>query len=183
MEEKNSDSTKHIPDIVDSNLPEVMASLQMLNVTSNVSSPSSNKRVLRRRLPRPVAAEILNRRCSLKPKKRRSSEIESEDDIREYYLDKSIKKKPNCLETIFEENEDTNENTHFMSAKRFKRMIQFQQEPTDSKLKKRRAKVKKVFGSKAAYKHKYRRHTMQTLLDKLNGIRSESPVNVNTDIK
>lgn len=99
--------------------------------------------------------------------------MESEDQIKEYYLDKTVKKYNNSLETIFEgsEKDDSSQSTT-MSVKRFKRMIQFTAQPTDSKLKKRRDKVKKVFGSKINHKKK-RKVSMQALLDKLHGSRSD----------
>lgn len=53
-----------------------------------------------------------------------------------------------------------------MSVKRFKRMIQFTTEPTGTKLKKRKDKVKKIFGTKLNLKKK--KVTMNSLLKKLN---------------
>lgn len=104
--------------------------------------------------------------------------MESEDQIKEYYLDKTVKKNTNALETIFEERDDSSQSTTCMSVKRFKRMIQFNQEPTDSKLKKRRDRIRKVFGSKVNYK-KRRTISMQALLDKLNGLQNGLPKEMN----
>lgn len=74
-----------------------------------------------------------------------------EENIKEYYLDKKINKKIN-LETIYEESDNADDDIGMrMSAKRFKRMLLFSQ--TASKVKKRRAKIKKVFGSKEISKH------------------------------
>lgn len=68
-----------------------------------------------------------------------------EENIKDYYLDKKINKKIN-LETIYEESDNASDDTGVhMSIKRFKRTLLFS--PTISKLKKRRAKIKKVFGS------------------------------------
>jgi DNA anti-recombination protein RmuC len=108
--------------------------------------------------------------------------MQSEDQIREYYLDKTVKRHANSLETIFEEKDDTSQTTTYMSAKRFKRMIQFTTEPTDSKLKKRRDKVKKVFGSKVNYR-KRRKISIQALLDKLNGLHNDLPASNPNEIK
>ena len=124
-------------------------------------------------------------RCSLRPSKRTCSETldnskkkahTEETDRKEYYLNKNLKRKLNNLETIYEEKDDPSECITYMSVKRYKRMIQFQEEPTDSKLKKRRAKIKKVFGSKISFKRKCA--SMQMLLDKLNGIKAESPTKI-----
>lgn len=179
MNEKQINMAKS--DTTDNNLPAVVASLEMLTVNANLTGTQENKRVLRKRIPRVVPNENLNRRCSTKPKKRTSSEMETEEDITGYYLDKTIKNKPNCLETIYEEKDDISENSIYMSAKRYKRMIQFQQTPSDSKLKKRKAKIKKVFGSKINFKRRYT--SMQMLLDKLNGIRAKSPAKTEKEVE
>lgn len=105
---------------------------------------------------------------------------EDEINVTDYYLNRNLKRRLNNLETIFEEN-DISECTTYMSAKRYRRMIQFQQKPSDSKLKKRRAKIKKVFGSKINFKRKCT--SMQMLLDKLNGIRAELPAKVSNEVQ
>ena len=66
---------KDAHNIVDTNLPEVMAGLEMLTVNANLSS-SENKQRLRRRIPATESNENLNRRCSLRPRKRTRSEME-----------------------------------------------------------------------------------------------------------
>lgn len=106
--------------------------------------------------------------------------MEAQDEtIKEYYLDKSINKKSNNLETIYEENDNAGDDAAIhMSAKRFKRMLMFS--PTTSKLKKRRAKIQKVFGSKIKYK---RCGSMQALVDKLNTIRESSPMKMDSELK
>lgn len=119
-------------------------------------------------------------RCSLRPKKRKISEVEAQEEtIKEYYLDRKINKKSNNLETIYEENDNTSDDTAIrMSTKRFKRMLMFS--PTASKLKKRRAKIQKVFGSKIRHK---RCGSMQALVDKLNTIRESSPMKIDSELK
>ncbi|KAG7209393.1 hypothetical protein KM043_015489 [Ampulex compressa] len=182
MDEIIVGTTKSKHELDDSNLPAVMASLELLSVDNATLPPSpGNKRILRKRIPKAVPNEILNRRCSRRPKKRTSSEMESEEDIKEYYLDKNLKKRPNSLETIYEEKDEIRESSIYMSAKRYKRMIEFQPKPSDSKLRKRRAKIKKVFGSKVNFKK--RCASMQILLDKLNGIRAESPGKIDNEVK
>lgn len=106
--------------------------------------------------------------------------MENEEQIKEYYLDKTVKKHTNSLETIFEEKEDSIQSTNFMSVKRFKRSIQFTAEPTDSKIKKRRDKIRKVFGSKINYHKKRRNVSMQALLDKLSGLQNDLSINNDT---
>ena len=102
--------------------------------------------------------------------------MENSEDIKVYYLDKSVKRSPHTLETIFEEDEKVSIDSPSqpqMSAKRFKRMINFQIKPSDVKQKKRRLKIKKVFGSKL---FRSRRMDMKDVLKKLELIRSSSPV-------
>ncbi|KOC63836.1 hypothetical protein WH47_01166, partial [Habropoda laboriosa] len=177
------------PDVVDTSLPAVTASLEMLTVNTNLPVPE--KRRVLRRLVKDDSNENLNRRCSLRPRKRTCTEMENDSTRRkgkevevkgqEYYLNRNLKRKLNTLETIYEEKEDINECTTYMSAKRYKRMIQFQENPSDSKLKKRRARIKKVYGSKINFKR--RCASMQTLLDKLSGIRAESPTKIDSEVK
>lgn len=106
---------------------------------------------------------------------------EKEGDIEDYYLNKNLKKKLNNLETIYEEKDDISESSVYMSVKRYKRMIQFNAKPSDSKIKKRKAKVKKVFGSKINLKRKYA--SMEMLLEKLNSARTDSPAKVEKEVK
>ncbi|KOX71362.1 hypothetical protein WN51_01635 [Melipona quadrifasciata] len=167
--------SKEAHDLTDTNLPAVTASLEMLTMNTNL--PSSEKRVLRKRIESNESNENLNRRCSEMQDNNKKNKARTEGiDCKEYYLNKNLKRRLNNLETIYEEKDDPSECITYMGVKRYKRMIQFQEEPTDSKLKKRRAKIKKVFGSKISFKRK--RASMQMLLDKLNGIKAESPTKV-----
>ncbi|KAL6435230.1 hypothetical protein ACFW04_005359 [Cataglyphis niger] len=154
MDEGRTDNTISKVDCFNNtSLPVVTADLAKLSIDINSSPTESTKRILRKRIPKPAAStDVLNRRCSLKPKKRKVSEMDMEEEnIKEYYLDKKINKKIN-LETIYEESDNAgNDIGMHMSAKRFKRMLLFSQ--TASKIKKRRAKIKKVFGSKDISKH------------------------------
>lgn len=182
MDKTQSATIIETHDTIDTNLPAVVAGLEMLTVTTNLPS-SENKRICKKRILKDESNEILNRRCSLRPRKRTYTEVEGnntknkvqteEIDCKEYYLNKNLKRKLNNLETIYEEKDGTNECITYMSVKRYKRMIQFQEKPTDQKLKKRRAKIKRVFGSKINFKRKCA--SMQMLLDKLSGIIGESP--------
>ncbi|XP_011690101.1 PREDICTED: uncharacterized protein LOC105451391 isoform X1 [Wasmannia auropunctata] len=170
MDENQTEKPISVDRLDNTNVPVITADLEMLTIDTS-SSSTETKRVLRKRIPKPVSTEILNRRCSLRPKKRRISEVEEQEEtVKEYYLDKNIIKKPNNLETIYEENDTAGDDTEYhMSTKRFKRTLMFS--ITASKLKKRRAKIKKVFGSKIRYKTN---GSMQALVDKLNSIRESS---------
>lgn len=188
MAETHSETTKLDHETADTSLPAVTASLEMLTVNANLTPPK--KRAILRRLSRVDPNESLNRRCSLRPRKRTWPEMESSDkkkstekegDIEDYYLNKNLKKKLNNLETIYEEKDDISESSVYMSVKRYKRMIQFNAKPSDSKIKKRKAKVKKVFGSKINLKRKYA--SMEMLLEKLNSARTDSPAKVEKEVK
>ncbi|CAL1676744.1 unnamed protein product [Lasius platythorax] len=157
MDEGQTDNTISVDCSDNTTVPVVTANLEMLTIDVNSSSTEPTKRVLRKKISKSVSTDVLNRRCSLKPKKRRLSEIDTdEENIKEYYLDKKINKKIN-LETIYEESDSSSDDTRArMSAKKFKRMLLFS--PTASKLKKRRVKVQRVFGSKIRW---YKRYDMQ----------------------
>ncbi|XP_043502346.1 uncharacterized protein LOC122524261 [Polistes fuscatus] len=177
----------------DINMPAVTAKLEMLTVNTNNTNNTNNitnaesisqtrsRKILRKRVPKIGYSDFSNRRCSLRPKKRSLEDMESDENIMEYYLDKNPKYKVNNLETIFEETGNANENFSYMSAKKYKRMIKFQPQPTDTKLKKRKTKVKRVFGSKISYRRK--RGSIDVLLDKLNYIRCNSPTNSGSETK
>ncbi|XP_017877473.1 uncharacterized protein LOC108623462 [Ceratina calcarata] len=168
-----SETIKEMNNTTETNLPAVVASLEMLTMKD-------------------VSNEVLNRRCSLRPRKRPCSEKKIHNNrkemeevetrgIKEIYTSRSVKRKLNSLETIYEEKDDANEGIIYMSAKRYKRMIQFQEKPTDSKIKKRRAKIKRVFGSKISFRRKCT--SMQVLLEKLNGIRAEASSKIENETK
>ncbi|XP_015184794.1 PREDICTED: uncharacterized protein LOC107070800 [Polistes dominula] len=178
----------------DINVPAVTAKLEMLTVDTNNTNNANNNTtnaesipeprsriILRKRIPKKSQPDSSNRRCSLRPKKRSLGDMESDENIMEYYLDKNSKYKANNLETIFEETANTNENFSYMGAKKYKRMIKFEEQPTDNKLKKRKTKIKRIFGSKINFRRKC--GSMDVLLDKLNYIRSNSPTNSESETK
>ncbi|KYN34168.1 hypothetical protein ALC56_11274 [Trachymyrmex septentrionalis] len=185
MDEKQTENPISKDHLDNTNVPVITADLEMLTIDIN-PPPTETKRILRKRLSKPSSVEndsieMVKRRCSLRPKKRRIYEVEEteEEIVKEYYLDKKINKKSNNLETIFEETQNSDDDTTIhMSAKRFKRMLMFA--PTASKLKKRRAKIQRVFGSKVRYK---RCGSMQALIDKLNTIRENSPMKIDSELK
>ena len=191
MDGTESEATSVKNDVADTSLPAVMASLEMLTVNTNFT-PFEHKKVKRRRMSSNVANEILNRRCSLRPRKRTCSEMETdsntkaqglerEANVKEYYLNKNLKKRLNNLETIYEEKDEASDSAMYMSVKKYKRMIQFDAKPSDTKIKKRRRRIKKVFGSKINFKR--RCASMLLLVDKLNSIRAESPTKMENEVK
>ena len=189
MDGTESETTEIKNDVADTSLPAVMASLEMLTVNTNLT-PFEQKKVKRRRVCPNTASEILNRRCSLRPRKRTCSEMETDSNtkaqgpeievnVKEYNLNKNLKKRLKNLETIYEENDEATDSV--MSVKKYKRMIQFNAKPSDTKIKKRRRRIKKVFGSKINFKR--RCASMLLLVDKLNSIRAESPTKMENEVK
>ncbi|XP_070159954.1 uncharacterized protein [Polyergus mexicanus] len=180
MDEGQTDNTISKVDCSNNTaLPVVTADLAKLSIDINSSPTESTKRILRKRMPKSTAkTDVLNRRCSLKPKKRKVSEMDiEEENIKEYYLDKKINKKIN-LETIYEESDNAGDDIGMrMSAKRFKRMLLFSQ--TASKAKKRRAKVKKVFGSKI--KHVVRGDIMKSYVTSIQ-ILEKGPIMIDKEL-
>lgn len=100
--------------------------------------------------------------------------METDDEVKEYYLDRHVKRKPNTLETIYEEIEGMSENSTTISGRKLRRLIEFagDSKSDDAKIKKRKAKIKRVFGSKFKPKCSI---SMQKLVKKLRGIRPEAP--------
>ncbi|XP_076627435.1 uncharacterized protein LOC143344831 [Colletes latitarsis] len=141
MDEPQSDTKKVTQDVADNSLPAVVASLEMLTVNSNLAT-TKNKRLIKRDVSIADLTESLNRRCSLKPRKRTSTEIIKWKPLHTvdysylekccdeyYYPERSLKKKANNLETIHEEKDNISESSTHMSVKRYKRAIQFQETP------------------------------------------------------
>jgi len=159
------------------NLPEVVNSMQKLTVDMKPEPEAApeigRRRSLRKRKPRKLVSEP-EPKCRMRAKKRCFEEMETEDQIKCYYLDKTVKKNTNSLETIFEEKEDLSPSKNYMSAKRFKRWIQFSNEPTASKIKKRRDKVKRIFSPHLSFRRNIL--SMNALLHKLNGVQNDEPV-------
>ncbi|XP_011306234.1 uncharacterized protein tant [Fopius arisanus] len=151
------------------NLPDVVASMESLTVDSETNG-RQNRYSMRKRHPKMTqTTESLNRRCSIKPKKRSYSTMESEGDIREYYLDKTWKKNQNTLETIYEEIDGMSDNSTLVKGRKLRRFITFDpinQKTNEAKMRKRRAKIKRAFGSKI--RAKPASVDMTTFIRKLN---------------
>lgn len=116
----------------------------------------------------------------MRPKKKLQHLYLTEENIEEYYLDKRVKRRSNNLETIYEEGDSANDDAAIrMSVKRFKRMLLFSS--TNSKLKKRRAKIQKAFGSNCKIRLKRCNSLSEkALIDKLDAI---SPMKVDSELK
>ncbi|XP_063972114.1 uncharacterized protein LOC135159961 [Diachasmimorpha longicaudata] len=156
------------------NLPDVVASMESLTVDTGVSGQQA-RYTMRKRIPKMTqTTESLNRRCSIKPKKRSYSTMESDTQIREYYLDKTWKKNQNTLETIYEEIDGMSDNSTVIKGRKLRRLIKFDpmtQKPNEAKLRKRRAKIKRAFGSKI--RTKPNSMDMNAFIKKLNEIKMQ----------
>ncbi|XP_015110291.1 uncharacterized protein LOC107036689 [Diachasma alloeum] len=156
------------------NLPDVVASMESLTVDSEASGRQT-RYAMRKRVPKMTqTTESLNRRCSIKPKKRSYSTMESDTQIREYYLDKTWKKNQNTLETIYEEIDGMSDNSTIIKGRKLRRLITFDpinQKTNEAKLRKRRAKIKRAFGSKIRAKPPS--IDMNAFLKKLNELKTQ----------
>lgn len=123
----------------------------------NEAESSNTLRRSKRKRFRPINCE--NRRSTIKPKKIIDG---SYKDTINYYLDKSIKKLPSTLETIFEEPKGD----VLMSTRRLKRYISFSEPQIYNKdklkVKKRVLKAKKIHPFK-----KLKKVSMDLLMKKL----------------
>ncbi|XP_044015133.1 uncharacterized protein LOC122857165 isoform X1 [Aphidius gifuensis] len=160
-----------------SNIPEVVEGMEGLSVDVEMKDYQPKKYSMRKRVATvPLEMEVRNRRCNMKPKKRSYSTMENDKEIREYYLDKNLKKRTTTtLETIYEEIDGMNENSTVISGRKLKRLIQFNdknKQMNDAKIKKRKNKIKRSFGSKIRLKTN--NISMPAFLKKLNSIMSDS---------
>ncbi|CAG9585205.1 unnamed protein product [Danaus chrysippus] len=141
----------------DSELPNKMALLDIMEVgESSVESVVSNppSRILRKRkCLAPEPSKSSNRRVSMKPRKHISiTENANPKQIEALYLNKKIKTLTQTLETIYEEPKSNNsECDNFIGGRKVKRLLTFQigSQYTKEKIKKRRAKIKKLLGNKS----------------------------------
>ncbi|XP_028163471.1 uncharacterized protein LOC114355023 isoform X2 [Ostrinia furnacalis] len=137
-----------------------MAHLDIMEVDeSNIDSfeekPQTNEvtsRVLRKRKSlMPEINRSSNRRVSMKPRKH-MTENANPKQIEALYLNKKVKAVSQTLETIYEEPKtDNNLSETFIGGRKVKRLLTFQlgNQYTKEKIKKRRAKIKKLLGNKS----------------------------------
>nr|XP_026494972.1 uncharacterized protein LOC113399913 [Vanessa tameamea] len=139
-----------------SELPTKMAHLDIMeigeNIDANVEPETTNSRVLRKRKPFvPEPSKSSNRRVSMKPRKHNITENANSKQIEALYLNKKIKSLTQTLETIYEEPKpSTAESETYIGGRKIKRLLTFQigSQYTKEKIKKRRAKIKKLLGNK-----------------------------------
>lgn len=140
-----------------SELPNKMAHLDIMGIgdnnVNNVTPEPTSSRVLRKRKSfAPEATKSSNRRVSMKPRKHNTSENANPKQIEALYLNKKIKTTTQTLETIYEEPKSSNnESNTFIGGRKIKRLLTFQigSQYTKEKIKKRRAKIKKLLGNKS----------------------------------
>lgn len=123
-------------------------SADTLDPTESTNAPS---RVLRKRKSIMPESKASNRRVCMKPRKRIMTENANPKQIEALYLNKTVKTVSQTLETIYEEpKSDNSEEPSLLGGRRVKRLLTFQlgRQYTKDKIKKRRAKIKKLLGNK-----------------------------------
>ncbi|KAL0894112.1 hypothetical protein ABMA27_014152 [Loxostege sticticalis] len=144
---------------VDAELPCKMAHLDIMEVDeanndSFEEKPQNNEftsRVLRKRKSLMPEVKSRNRRVSMKPRKH-MTENANPKQIEALYLNKKVKTVSQTLETIYEEPKTDNNSTEtLIGGRKVKRLLTFQlgNQYTKEKIKKRRAKIKKLLGNKS----------------------------------
>lgn len=159
----------------DSELRNEMAKLDIMEVDEEQSArerPVSASRVLRKR--KSLAPEISkpsNRRVSMRPRKYNIiTENPNPKQIEALYLNKKVKTLSQTLETIYEEPKLNNETDTYIGGRKVKRLLTFQlgNQYTKDKIKKRRAKIKKMLGNKSFLNRK--KIPMKVFLETIEGL-------------
>ncbi|CAH1645938.1 unnamed protein product [Spodoptera littoralis] len=144
-----------------SELPNKMAHLDIMEIDEPSPEVAENKpqvselpsRILRKRKSiTPEASKSSNRRVNMKPSKRIMTENANPKQIEALYLNKKVKSLSQTLETIYEEPKAQNSETEVLiGGRKVKRLLTFQlgNQYTKEKIKKRRAKIKKLLGNKS----------------------------------
>ncbi|KAM3963141.1 uncharacterized protein ACR2FA_002902 [Aphomia sociella] len=175
---------------VDAELPNKMAHLDIMEIdeTSIEAIPEKLEiaelpRVLRKR--KSLATEITkssNRRVNMKPRKH-MTENANPKQIEALYLNKKVKALSQTLETIYEEPKTENSNNEtLIGARKVKRLLTFQlgNQYTKDKIKKRRAKIKKLLGNKSFLNRK--KIPMQVFLKTIECLELDEVVQTETKI-
>lgn len=101
---------------------------------------------------------------------------DSKSKIEQYYLSKQVRRLPSTLETIYEEPKSSNNEVQYMSVKKFKRVLNFDEENfvlhKNKRSKKRLMKAKKVTASNRISTRK--KVSMEALLRKLEAVEEEN---------
>lgn len=123
------------------------------NEPSIPNVPESSTRLLRKRKSlAPEPSKSTNRRVSMKPRKHSFTESANPKQIEALYLNKKIKTLTQTLETIYEEPKSSSSDSteQLIGNRKVKRLLTFQiGSNTKDKIKKRRAKIKKLLGNKS----------------------------------
>lgn len=177
------------PSKIDSELPHKMAHLDLMeideqNIEENKSQVSElASRVLRKRKTiMPEASKTTNRRVNMKPSKRIMSETANPKQIEALYLNKKVKSLSQTLETIYEEPKtQSNEAEVLIGGRKIKRLLTFQlgNQYTKDKIKKRRAKIKKMLGNKSFLNRK--KIPMQVFLKTIECLELDEVVKTETE--
>ncbi|XP_026758060.1 uncharacterized protein LOC113517555 [Galleria mellonella] len=175
---------------LDVELPNKMANLDIMEVDESDSDSSPKKletlelpRVLRKR--KSLAPEITkptNRRVNMKPRKH-MTEITNPKRIEAVYLNKKVKALSQTLETIYEEPKTDNSNNEtLIGGRKVKRLLTFQlgNQYTKDKIRKRRAKIKKLLGNKTFLNRK--KIPMQVFLKTIECLELDEAVQTETKI-
>lgn len=176
---------------VDAELPNQMAHLDIMEVdeTKNKASednnevPELNTRLLRKR--KSLAPEIpkhTNRRVSMKPRKHIITENATPKQIEALYLNKKMNSTTQTLETIFEEPK-TNTTETLIGGRKIKRLLTFPlgSQYTKEKIKKRRAKIKKLLGNKSFLNRK--KIPMQVFLKTIECLELDEPAIIDKNLQ
>ncbi|XP_059057117.1 uncharacterized protein LOC131850774 [Achroia grisella] len=175
---------------VDAELPNKMAHLDIMEEDeTNINSVPDKldtlelPRVLRKR--KSLAPEITkrtNRRVSMKPRKR-LTENANPKQIEALYLNRKVNALSQTLETIYEEPKTDNSNNEtLIGGRKVKRLLTFQlgTEYTKDKIKKRRAKIKKLLGNKSFLNRK--KIPMQVFLETIECLELDEAVQTETKV-
>ncbi|KAL4714534.1 hypothetical protein ACJJTC_006580 [Scirpophaga incertulas] len=176
---------------VDAELPNKMAHLDIMEVDdiSSVSGPSQSQspdqtlRVLRKRKSLvPEINKTRNRRVSMKPRKHNMTD--NSKKIEAVYLNNKVKASFQTLETIYEEPKTDSDNPAetLIGGRKVKRLLTFHtgHHYTKEKIKKRRAKIKKMLGNKSFLNRK--KIPMQVFLKTIECLELDETVQCETKI-
>ncbi|XP_023946889.1 uncharacterized protein LOC112052155 [Bicyclus anynana] len=140
---------------LDTELPHKMAHLDIMEVEEssiqNVMPESSSRLLRKRKSVVPEPSKLRNRRVSMKPKKH-LSETANSKQVEALYLNKKKNTLTQTLETIYEEPKSGgSDSEQLIGNRKVKRLLTFQigRHYTKEKIKKRRAKIKKLLGNKS----------------------------------
>ncbi|XP_068629484.1 protein tantalus [Battus philenor] len=174
---------------MDSELPIIMASLDIMEVKESDLDASNREesitattpRVLRKRKPLTVeTTKVSNRRVSMQPRKRNVKDSNPKE-IEALYLNKKVKSLSQTLETIYEEPKTSLGSDTIVKGKKVKRLLTFQlgSHYTKEKIRKRRAKIKKLLGNKSFLNRK--RIPMKVFLQTIECLDLDEVIHTNTE--